>query len=52
MPDIKINKNYIQELYEISRKKYSRPLIEAKKDLQQEHKDVIETIDEFLEPII
>jgi hypothetical protein len=52
MPDIKINKNHIKELYEISRAKYSRPLIEAKRDLQEEHKDVIEAIDDFLEPII
>lgn len=52
-PDVKINRWYIDELYEISRAKYSRPLIEAKKALETEQADVVHAIDEwFGEPLI
>ncbi len=49
-PDI--DKNFIEELYEISRKKYCRSLQEAKQVVEEEQKDVLETIEEFAEPII
>jgi hypothetical protein len=49
-PDI--NKDYIEELYEISRKKYCRSLQEAKEIVKTEQKDVLDTIEEFVEPII
>jgi len=49
-PDI--DKSYIEELYNISRKKYCRSLQEAKKVVETEQKDVLETIEEFVEPII
>lgn len=52
MPDAKIDKSYVTELYEISRAKYSRTLAEAKKVVEIEQKDVIKAIEEFAEPII
>ena len=51
-PDVKINKDHIQNLYEISRSKYSRPLEEAKKVVIEQQWDVMKTIEEFAEPII
>ncbi|MDP2669992.1 MAG: hypothetical protein Q8O99_03175 [bacterium] len=50
-PDVKIAHDYISQLYEISRAKYSRTLAEAKK-VVEEQKDVIHTIEEFAEPLI
>jgi len=52
MPDAKIDKNYVMELYELSRAKYSRTLEEAKKIVEVEQKDVAKTIEDFAEPII
>lgn len=52
MPDIKVNREFIAELYDISRKKYSRSLEEAKKAVETKQKDVMKTIEEFSEPII
>ncbi len=52
MPDAKIDANYIQHLYELSRQKYSRTLEEAKRVVQEETKDVQKAIEEFAEPII
>jgi hypothetical protein len=39
-------------LYEASRAKYSRPLAEAKKVLEEKQADVMKTIEDFNEPII
>ena len=53
--DSKVSPDYIKEIYEISRKKYSRSLAEAKKELLEEHKDVVETVakvSDFSEPLI
>ncbi|EKE26559.1 MAG: hypothetical protein ACD_4C00242G0001 [uncultured bacterium (gcode 4)] len=50
--DPQINKNFVEQLYTISRNKYSRPLEEAKKIQQEQQKDVIAKIEEFSEPII
>lgn len=50
--DSPLDKKYIEELYSISRSKYSRSLEEAKKITQTEQKDVIEKIESFVEPII
>jgi len=52
LPDVKIDKAYIETLYELSRSKYSRPLAEAKKMLEEKQADVIQTIEDFNEPII
>ncbi len=52
MPDVKINREFITHLYEISRAKYSRSLEEAKKVVEIQQKDVLQTIEEFAEPII
>jgi hypothetical protein len=51
-PDPKIEPTYIQSLYDISRKKYSRSLAEAKLVVNEEQKDVLSTIEEFAEPMI
>ena len=50
--DPKMDKKFIEQLYEISRKKYSRSLEEAKKVVEEKQKDVVEKIEEFSEPII
>jgi len=52
MPDAKVSKDYVMQLYEISRAKYSRTLEEAKKIVETEQKDVAKAIEEFSEPII
>ncbi|MDD3120281.1 MAG: type IV secretion system DNA-binding domain-containing protein [Candidatus Gracilibacteria bacterium] len=50
-PDVKISKEAVNYLYNISRKKYARTLEEAKVVLEQQ-KDVIEKLEEFAEPIV
>ena len=52
IPDPKINKDYIGQLYTSSRTKYARSLEEAKKVLEEKQADVIKTIEDFSEPII
>jgi len=55
VPDSNTPKEYIEKLYKYSRKTYSRSLEEAKKEVQQEHKDVVETVakvSDFSEPLI
>lgn len=47
VPDKNTANNYISEIYEESRKKYSRNLEEAKKDLIIEYKDIIEKVVEL-----
>ncbi len=51
-PDSEVPKSYIEELYNLSRTKYCRSLLEAKKTIIEEQKDVVEKIDDFSEPII
>ena len=51
VPDVKIDKQKVDELYSISRKKYARSLEEVKARVQ-EQSDVMKTIEEFVEPII
>ncbi|MBO7505565.1 hypothetical protein J6T66_05600 [bacterium] len=51
MPDVKIEKEKIDELYKLSREKYARSLEETKVRVQ-EQSDVIKAIEEFVEPII
>lgn len=51
-PDISINKENIDNLYSISRSKYSRSLEETKKVIEEKQADVIKTIEDFVEPII
>lgn len=50
-PDAEIKHDYIDELYELSRAKYSRTLQDAKKAVE-EQKEVMEVIEEFAEPLI
>ncbi len=52
VPDSEVPASYIQELYELSRERYARSLIEAKQKIIEEQKDVVEKIDDFAEPII
>ncbi len=52
VPDRKVPKDYVQKLYELSRSKYARSLLEAKKKIIEEHKDIVEKLDSFAEPII
>lgn len=52
IPDAKIDKGYIDELYVLSRQKYSRSLLEAKKAVSEEQKDVVKKLETFAEPII
>ena len=52
IPDPVLDKNHIAELYSLSRAKYARPLEEAKKVIKEEQKDVIEKLENFMEPII
>ena len=51
-PDADIDHDHIAHIRDLSRKKYARPLEEAKKAVQTEQKDVIKAIEEFAEPII
>jgi hypothetical protein len=52
VPDVDTPKNYIEDLYNISRARYNRTLSEAKKELVEEQKDVVEKLEDFGEPII
>lgn len=50
-PDAKISPDYIAELYDISRSKYSRSITEAKEAVSKQA-DVSEKIEEFAAPLI
>ena len=52
LPDKHVSPEYIEALYNISRKTYSRSLAEARKLVVQEQKDVVEKLETFGEPII
>ena len=49
--DIQVDPRYIENLYQISRSKYTRSLKEARKDIV-EKKSEIEKIDNFAVPIL
>ena len=51
-PDAPINPDFIESIYNLSRSKYSRSLFEAKQKILEEHKDVVEKIEGFSEPIM
>ncbi len=51
-PDVDIDHWYIDSIREISREKYNRTLEEAKKVIETEQSNVLETIEEFAEPLI
>jgi hypothetical protein len=42
----------LEKLYALSRAKYNRSLLEAKKAVEVEHKDVIKKLEDFSEPLI
>ena len=52
LPDKHVSPQYIEALYNISRKKYARSLAEARKIVVKEQKDVVEKLETFSEPII
>ena len=52
LPDKNVSPQYIEALYNISRKKYARSLAEARKIVVKEQKDVVEKLETFSEPII
>jgi hypothetical protein len=55
VPDSNVSQDFIKNVYKISRKRYNRTLEEAKKEVVDEHKDVIETVAkvaDFSEPLI
>ncbi len=51
-PDVEIDRNYIADIRDVSRAKYNRTLAEAKKVVKEEQGAVLETIEEFAEPLI
>ena len=51
-PDVNINRELIDELYELSRGKYARTLEEAKQVVQEEQKEVMSVIETFAEPLL
>jgi len=51
-PDIAINSEIIEEIYNISRTKYARKLLDAKEDFKTSQADVAQKIETFAEPII
>jgi hypothetical protein len=51
-PDVEVPRDYVESIYNISRQKYNRTLLEAKKVIIQEHKDVINKLWDFWEPLI
>lgn len=51
-PDVKVDKQLIEELYLRSRKHYARSLSEAKQVVAEQQQDVMKVIEEFAEPII
>ncbi|HMY81105.1 MAG TPA: type IV secretion system DNA-binding domain-containing protein [Candidatus Absconditabacterales bacterium] len=51
-PDPKIDKDFIADLYRQNHELYCRSLEEAKTIVQEEQKDVLTTIEEFVEPLI
>jgi hypothetical protein len=51
VPDKKSEKEVVEKLYELTRKKYWRSLLEAKKAVNKES-DVMEKIESFVEPLI
>lgn len=50
--DMEIEPDYINKIYTESRKKYNRSSQEAKKEIIKEHKDVVEKLSDFSEPLI
>ncbi len=52
IPDVKLEKDFLEKLYALSRAKYNRSLLEAKKAVEVEHKDVIKKLEDFSEPLI
>ena len=52
LPDHDLRIDFITWLYELSRQKYSRSLMEAKQEAEEKQKDVLDKIEEFVEPII
>lgn len=51
-PDVEIDHGYIDDIRQVSREKYNRTLEEAKKVIEEEQSKVLETIEEFAEPLI
>lgn len=51
-PDVDIDHNFIAQIRKVSREKYNRTREEAKLVVQEEQKQVLETIEEFVEPLI
>lgn len=51
-PDPKIDKDFIKNLYNQNHELYCRSLAEAKKVIEVEQKDVLQTIEDFAEPLI
>jgi hypothetical protein len=51
-PDMKIEPQVIEQLVNNSRQRYNRSLAEVKAEVQLQHADVLEKIEEFAEPLI
>jgi hypothetical protein len=52
IPDVAIRRDYVQELYQVSRAKYARSLVEAKQVAKEHIADVVQTLEDFLAPVI
>lgn len=52
-PDAEVSKDYVENVYNISRQKYNHTLEDAKKVVTEAHKDVVKAIEaNFGEPIL
>lgn len=51
-PDVDIHPDTVENLYIASRKKYAKSLAQAKKEVTEEQKDVVEKLPVFWEPLI
>jgi len=47
-----VPQEYLEKLYDTSRRTYARSLQEAKKLLETEQKDIVEKIESFTEPLL
>ena len=52
VPDVDVPQDYLNKLYETSRATYARSLLEAKKLVETEQKDIVEKIESFTEPLL
>jgi hypothetical protein len=52
VPDIEVPSDHVEQLYNESRSRYAHSILQARKIIISEQKDVVEVIENFSEPII